>query len=130
ADAPPAAVRVLEALVAGPPVGTIGGREPGGGARWLVDHDVRHRLGPPQVVLPVQAGLAAREGRTQLTTHPAPPEPDGGEQDPAMVAAESTRAAEELVRLVEQVVRRWAPDPPPALRSGGLGVRDLRRLAT
>ena len=130
AGAPPAAVRVLEALAAGPPVGTIGSGAPGGGTRWLLDQGVLHRLGPTQVVLPLEAGLAVRNGRTHLTTHPAPPEPAGRQQDAAMVAAESTRAAEEVVRLVEQVVRQWAPDPPAALRSGGLGVRDLRRLAT
>ncbi|TNC16872.1 hypothetical protein FHE66_13215 [Georgenia sp. 311] len=126
ADAPPAAQRVLDALVAGPPVGVTSG-EPG--TRWLLDHGVLQRLGASQVVLPLETGLAARGGRTHLTTQPVPPAVAAPTRPAAVVAAESTRAAEEAVRLVGLVVREWSLEPVPALRSGGLGVRELRRLA-
>lgn len=128
AAAPPAARRVLDALVGGTPVGVTSG-EPAGPTRWLLDHGVLQRLGPTQVVLPLETGLAARGGRTHPEPHPHPPQPEAPTRPAAVVAAESTRAAEELVRLVGVVVRQWAQEPAPALRSGGLGVRELRRLA-
>jgi hypothetical protein len=34
-----------------------------------------------------------------------------------------------FLRWVEEVLNFWAQDPPTALRSGGLGVRDLKALA-
>ncbi|WP_324650541.1 helicase-associated domain-containing protein [Georgenia sp. H159] len=129
ADAPPAAVRVLEALTSGTPVGVTGGPEPTGGTRWLLDHGVLQRLGATQVVLPLETGLAARGGRTHPSPHPRPPQATAPTRPDAVVAAESARAAEEVVRLVGLVVRQWSLDPVPALRGGGLGVRELRRLA-
>ncbi|WP_226924856.1 helicase-associated domain-containing protein [Georgenia satyanarayanai] len=128
ADAPPAAHRVLDALVTGTPVGVTSG-EPSGAIRWLLDHGVLQRLGATQVVLPLETGLAARHGRTHPQPHPQPPPVEAPTRPAAVVAAESTRAAEELVRLVGVVVREWTQEPAPALRSGGLGVRELRRLA-
>ena len=128
ADAPPAARRVLDALVTGTPVGVTSG-EPSGPTRWLLDHGVLQRLGATQVVLPLETGLAARGGRTHPEPHPHPPQVEAPTRPAAVVAAESTRAAEELVRLVGVVVRQWTQEPAPALRSGGLGVRELRRLA-
>ena len=38
-------------------------------------------------------------------------------------------AALRALRQVEQLVAFWGTAPPPALRSGGLGVRELRRVA-
>src|SRR5690606_37577535 len=128
ADAPPAAHRVLDALVTGTPVGVTSG-EPAGATRWLLDHGVLQRLSATQVVLPLETGLAARGGRTHPEPHPHPPRVEAPTRPAAVVAAESTRAAEELVRLVGAVVRQWTQEPAPALRSGGLGVRELRRLA-
>ena len=37
--------------------------------------------------------------------------------------------ARRALRQVEQLLAVWGPNPPPVLRSGGLGVRDLRRVA-
>ena len=130
ADAPPAAHRVLEALVAGPPVGVTSGTDPSGGTRWLLDRGVLQPLGTHQVVLPLETGLAAREGRTHPEPHPHPPSVAAPTRPAPVVAAESSRAAEEVVRLVGLVLRQWSLEPAPALRSGGLGVRELRRLAT
>src|SRR5690625_1145454 len=37
-------------------------------------------------------------------------------------------AAFDMVRRIETLADAWAVEPPPILRTGGLGVRDLRRL--
>ncbi|MCU1431414.1 MAG: hypothetical protein JWP95_519, partial [Actinotalea sp.] len=134
--APTGARAVLEALAWGPPVGRSpagGADRTGGPARGAVDWLVRHGLlavGDPQhVVLPREVALALRGGRTHRQV-PTPPAPEGSRSDPRTVEAESARQAEEVVRLVEGVVHAWSQEQPPVLRSGGLGARELRRLAT
>ena len=38
-------------------------------------------------------------------------------------------AALNALRCVEDLLSRWAAAPPPVLRSGGLGIRELRKAA-
>ena len=138
ATAPPGAAGLLGALAWGPPVGAV---PPGAGARAAVDWLVRRGLlladGPTsdRVLLPREVALALRtprDGAPALRTHRAPVQPPspGGAPRPAAVAdTEGASAAEETVRVVAGLVRSWEQEPPGVLRSGGLGVRDLRRLA-
>lgn len=129
ANAPDPARRTLDALTWGPPVGTLGRERTGAGVRWLVEHGILHPVNPTQLVLPLEVGLAARGGRTHRDVTLGPRLPDGPGRPAASVAADGARAAEELVRLVTLLVEAWGDEPPVALRSGGLGVRELRRAA-
>lgn len=124
---------VLDALAWGPPVGRAPDPKAGTPARAAVDRALALGLlassDAQHVVLPREIGLALRDGRTHAA--PAlPPVPEGRAVPAAAVAAESAHAAEELVRLAGAVLTAWGEDPAPALRGGGLGRRELRRLAT
>ncbi|WP_111837236.1 helicase-associated domain-containing protein [Actinomyces bovis] len=60
----------------------------------------------------------------------APPSPKELEQLPTdVVAAESTRHAEEAVRLVAALLTEWGWEGGAILRNGGVGVRTLTRTA-
>ncbi|MBO0610937.1 helicase-associated domain-containing protein [Myceligenerans salitolerans] len=127
---PPEQRAVLDALAWGPPAG----RMPPAGTRQreavdaLVAQGLLARADAQHVLLPREAGLALRGGRT----HRAPalrPAPVGTDIPAATLAAESAAAALELVRRTTVLLSAWSDDPPRVLRSGGLGVRDLRRLA-
>ncbi|WP_144881758.1 helicase-associated domain-containing protein, partial [Isoptericola variabilis] len=130
-DLPPGGREVLDALAWGPPVGVV--PPVGSGARRAVDalvaagllvrSDARH------VVLPRDVGLALRGGRTHRAPELAPPRPEGRPVPPAAADAEAVTAALELVRRVDLLVAAWEDAPPPVLRAGGLGVRELRRTA-
>lgn len=81
------------------------------------------------VVLPGEVGIALRGGRT--TTEPV-------DEVPALATADRTQdlvdraaagAAFETVRRVELLLDAWGLNPPGSLRSGGLGVRDLKATA-
>ncbi|MBL0887523.1 helicase-associated domain-containing protein [Myceligenerans indicum] len=129
-ETPPEQRAVLDALAWGPPAGRV----PPGGTRQraavdaLVAHGLLTRADAQHVLLTREVGLALRDGRTHRT--PAlRPEPAGHDVAAETVAAESASAALELVRRVSVLRSAWADDPPRVLRSGGLGVRDLRRLA-
>ncbi|GAB2467798.1 helicase-associated domain-containing protein [Xylanimonas ulmi] len=123
---------VLDALAWGPPIGTL--PPTGTPARAGVDELLRAGLltaGEGEtVVLPRDVGLALRGGRTHADPRLAPPTPEGRRPVTAQTAdAEAASAALDAVRLVDTLLTSWQETPPPVLRSGGLGVRDLRRAA-
>lgn len=129
-DVPPGARAVLDALTWGPPVGVR--PSPGTPAAAAVDWLLHRGLLVPaenrHVLLPRAVALALRHGRTHRA--PArPPVTGTARRDRATVTAESAQAAEAVVRAVAGLVQAWQEAPPPVLRSGGLAVRELRRVA-
>ncbi|WP_265522562.1 helicase-associated domain-containing protein [Oerskovia flava] len=131
ADAPPGAREILAALTWGPPVGVAPTADPRGvtATRWLTERSLLLGSDERHVVLPREVALALRGGRTHARVDARPPRPEAPQRPEATVAAESADAAREIVRHVSHVVAAWRLDPPSVLRSGGLSVRDLRRLA-
>ncbi|MCL2464156.1 MAG: helicase-associated domain-containing protein [Micrococcales bacterium] len=129
-DSPAGARAVLDALAWGPPVGLVPppGTPTATAVTWLLDAGLLTRGGPRQVVLPREVSLALRGGRTHRAAA-RPPVPSASPRDPAVVAAESANAAERMVRLIARLVAAWGSAPPGVLRTGGLGVRELRALA-
>ncbi|CAN5352364.1 helicase-associated domain-containing protein [soil metagenome] len=129
---------ILDALTWGPPTGTLS-RDPQAGqgslaaaGLWLSDRGLLQRVDSSHVVLPRQVALALREGR--LYADPALHAPTPTEAQPTVDievtdAAIGGRAAELLV-LTAEIIDSWGTNPPRVLRSGGLAVRDLSRLAT
>ncbi|WP_029252949.1 helicase-associated domain-containing protein [Paraoerskovia marina] len=130
--APAGAREILDALTWGPPIGVRPATGPGAEAtRWLVERDLLVDA-EEHVVLPRAVGLALRGGhvhREVLLAPPAPPETAAPTVDERSVEAESGRAATEAVRWVSTAIDVWSTEPPELLRSGGLGVRELRRVA-
>lgn len=141
-EAPPGAREVLDALTWGPPVGVRPTTGPGATATaWLLERSLLLDA-DEHVVLPRAVGLALRGGRVHRAETIGPPDFDdettgrtttGRAAAPAVdtrsVAAESARAATDVVRWVATTLGAWGSEPPDILRSGGLGVRELRRLA-
>ncbi|ANH36949.1 hypothetical protein I601_0497 [Nocardioides dokdonensis FR1436] len=85
--------------------------------------------GGASVVLPGEVGLALRGGRTTTDRVDVAPEVPSVARSGAMVDKVAAGAAFEAVRRVELLLDHWGTRPPVALRSGGLGVRDLRASA-
>jgi len=82
------------------------------------------RVDKETVELPREVGLAMR--------------PSAGLVEPPLRTSvhkvstmDATAAGEtlEVLRHTETLLRLWSDDPPPTLKSGGLGVRDLRKLS-
>ncbi|MGY4643788.1 helicase-associated domain-containing protein [Cellulomonas sp. URHB0016] len=131
-EAPAGARQVLDALTWGPPVGLS--PSPGSPSATAVSWLVRRGLLVPgdnrHVLLPRAVALALRDGRTHRRPAAAPPVPtEAAVRPPALVAAESASAGERVARLVARLTRSWEQSPPPVLRAGGLGVRELKRTA-
>lgn len=82
------------------------------------------------IVLPREVGLHVRAGRLTESRVDEPPDIETADVDPTRVAHASAGAAFDLVRRIDQVLEHWSLNPPSVLRSGGVGVRDVRETAS
>ena len=85
--------------------------------------------GTGSVVVPGEVGLALRGGHTTLEPVDDVPALASTERSERQVDAAAAGAAFEAVRRLELLLDLWGAEPPSALRSGGLGVRDLKASA-
>ncbi|TCJ30327.1 helicase-associated domain-containing protein [Nocardioides jejuensis] len=68
--------------------------------------------------------------RATAPTGPVPePALVTSEQSPTLVARTAAGAAFDVVRRIEVLLDHWGTQPPSVLRTGGLGVRDLKTAA-
>lgn len=93
-------------------------------ARGLVVARDRHH-----VVVPREVALALRGGKTTRERVDEPPPLATTERVAGLVDRAGAGAAFDFTRHVELLLEHWGTHPPAALRSGGLGVRDLRAAA-
>ncbi len=89
----------------------------------LVARDSRH------VAVPREVAICLRDGHTTRQQVDAEPALVTAERDPSLVDRTAAGAAFELVRHVELLLEHWGSAPPSALRTGGLGVRELKAAA-
>jgi hypothetical protein len=122
--------RVLETLAAGPPLGrSKSGADPASAVGRLLAKGLLLRVDPETVELPRQVGMALRGDRPLGALKVDPPELDARDRGLETVDSTAGGAALELLRRMDLLIAFWGRTPAPALRSGGLGVRDLRRVA-
>jgi len=131
---------VLDRLAGGPPIGTY--RDVAAQVRAMLE---QRSEGEPPVRALLDLGLVVPiDGRTvelprevSLAVRPVPAGPVRPEPAPiplterglAAIDGGGATAVLETVRLVELLLHTLSDEPVGQLRSGGLGVRDLRRLA-
>jgi XPB/Ssl2-like helicase family protein/WYL domain-containing protein len=121
---------VLERLSGERPVGhlpdsTAGSLSP---ARRLLQAGLLARIDAVNVELPREIALVLR-GDRPLGPPRLRPEPQLSTRDPAVVDRQAAGAALEVVGRVVDVLTALEEEPAGLLRSGGLGVRDQKRLA-
>lgn len=129
-DSAPAGARaILDKLAWGPPLGVLSPTGPGStSARWLLEHQLVAAVSADRVVLPREVGLALRDGRIHREVRLTPPDATTSDVGLDAVDAAAGGQVSDLLALIEEVAGRWGPEPPRVLRTGGLSVRDLRRL--
>ncbi len=81
------------------------------------------------MVIPGEVGIVLRGGHTTSAPVDAPPSLATAERPASMVDRAAAGAAFEFCRRVELLLDTWSTHPPAQLRSGGLGVRDLKVTA-
>ncbi len=122
--------RVLDALAVGPPIGrSRAGSDPQSPVGRLLGRGLLLRVDADTVELPRQVALALRGDRPLGAVSITPPQVGAQDRGADVVDRTAGGAALEALRKVELLVGLWSRLPPPVLRSGGLGVRELRRVA-
>jgi hypothetical protein len=132
--APPAARAVLDRLAAGPPVGSVAAGTMALPADspvpWLVMHHLLVPVTVDTVELPREVALVLRRDAGPLgPLHPGPPEVDAPRREVGAADRAGAGQAMEAVRHTGELLEALAAEPAPSLRAGGLGVRELRRVA-
>jgi len=126
---------VLARLAAGPPVGTVRHTRL---AAEEAAHSPPHRLlnrglivplDSQRVELPREVGRFVRARSSEPSSGPEPPELELTRREPDALDRLGTTAVLETLRLIDALADSWTAQPPALLRSGGLGVRELRRTA-
>lgn len=129
-NAPIDAKKVLERLIWGPPRGSVGDiKNPGPGVTWLLERKFLVPLDQRTVILPREAAIYLRGGKTHRENLINPPVLAGTKRDERQVNLAAIANISTVLRWVEELLNFWAEEPADALRAGGLGVRDLKIIS-
>jgi len=130
-DAPADAKKVLNHLVWGPPRGSVGDiKNPGPGVTWLLEKKFLVPLDQRTVILPREVAIALRGGKIHKERNVKQPALSGAKRIESQVNLAAIANVSTVLRWVEELLNFWADEPADALRAGGLGVRDLKVVAT
>ena len=129
-DAPAAAQKVLSAMVWGPPRGTISDiKKPSAGVAWLLEEGFLIPFNQQTVVMPCEVAIYLRGNKIHRELEVAQPKITGSKRDSRNVQLAAIANITTFLRWTEEVLNYWAQEPATALRSGGLGVRELKELS-
>ena len=96
---------------------------------WLLARGLLVPLDAAHVELPHSVGLALRGGAIINDFTLAPPIPELGRTTAALRRNAALSAISETLRLVSELLHAVREQPLATLRSGGVGVREMRRLS-
>ena len=129
-DLPDDSAAVLERLTWGPPRGQVGNiKSPGKSIGWLLEHDYLVVMDSKTVVLPREVGMHLRGGKVFKEYSPTASKFVGTSRKQKDVDRAAIANISNFLRWCEELAHHWSDEPPIALRSGGLGIRDLKRSA-
>ena len=130
-DAPAPAKKVLDAMVWGPPRGTVTDvKKPSAGVEWLLNENFLIAAGAKTVILPREVAIYLRAGKVHKELSPNAPAFSGSKRDTRSIQLAAIANISTFIRWTEEVLNFWAQEPADALRAGGLGVRDLKIIST
>ena len=127
------ALQLLDRLADGPPTGRLG-RVPevvrlasaDGPLEQLLARGLLVGTDTRTVALPREIALLRRGGHTTRGPVDVPPPVATGQAEPDRIDRVGAGAVFDVVRRVELVLEAWGTSPPDVLRSGGVGVREVR----
>ena len=129
ADAPPAAKKVLDAMVWGPSRGAVADvTKPNPGLKWLMDQGFISPVNQQTVVLHREVALHLRGNKVHKELLQQEPALTGRTVDAKNIQQASISNITTFLRWTEEVLNFWGQQPATALKSGGLGVRDLKEI--
>ena len=129
-EVPAPSKKVLDAMVWGPPRGAIADiKKPSVGVQWLLEEGFLIPFNQQTVVLPREVAIYLRGNTVHRELETSQPSVTGSKRDMRNVQLAAIANITIFLRWTEEVLNFWAQEPATALRSGGLGVRDLKELS-
>ncbi len=129
-EAPAASKKVLDAMLWGPPRGSVSDlKKPGAGVQWLLEKKFLIPFNQQTVVLPREVAIHLRGNKVHRELESTPPSVTGSSRDARNTQLAAIANITTFLRWTEEVLNFWAQEPATALRSGGLGVRELKELS-
>lgn len=129
-QAPKGAMDVLQKMAWGPAKGSVADiKKAAPHIKWLLDNKFLLPFDSQTLLLPKEVGLHLRGGKLFKESKSSQPELKGKARKQKDIDQASLANISTIVRWIEELAHHWSDEPPVALRSGGLGVRDLRRSA-
>jgi hypothetical protein len=129
-EVPAPSKKVLDAMVWGPPRGSIADiKKPSVGVQWLLEEGFLIPFNQQTVVLPREVAIYLRGNKVHRELETSQPSVTGSKRDMRNVQSAAIANITTFLRWTEEVLNFWAQEPATALRSGGLGVRDLKELS-
>ena len=129
-EIPKASEEVLAKLTWGPPRGQIGNiKKPGNAIGWLLDNGVLVALDSNTVALPRDVAIKLRGGKIHKEMVSKAPNLIGKEVVQKQIDLAAIANISTTLRWCEELLHNLSDEPPMALRTGGLGVRDLKKIA-
>ena len=129
-EAPKGAVELLNKMVWGPPRGQVADiKKANPTIKWLLEHGFLVAFDSQTLLLPREVGLHLRGGKVFKELITEAPSITGSVRKQKAVDLAAIANISTFIRWSEELAHNWSDEPPSALRSGGLGVRDLKRTA-
>ena len=127
---PKASQEVLAKLTWGPPRGQIANiKKPGNAIGWLLENNVLVAIDSHTVALPREIAIKLRGGKMHREMLSTAANLKGKKVDQKQVDLAAVANISTILRWCEELLHNLSDEPPTALRTGGLGVRDLKRIA-
>jgi hypothetical protein len=127
---PKASEEVLAKLTWGPPRGQIANiKKPGNAIGWLLENNVLVAIDSHTVALPREIAIKLRGGKIHKEIISTAASLKGKKVDQKQVDLAAVANISTILRWCEELLHNLSDEPPTALRTGGLGVRDLKRIA-
>ena len=127
---PKASQEVLEKLIWGPPRGQIANiKKPGDAIGWLLENNVLVALDSHTVALPREIAIKLRGGKIHKEIFSNPSKLSGKKIEQKQIDSAAVANISTILRWCEEFLHNLSDETPTALRTGGIGVRDLKRIA-
>ena len=129
-DAPSGATDLLQRMVWGPPKGQVADVKKAPPAiKWLITNNFLIPFDSQTVLLPREVALHFRDGKVFKELQATQPIITGTSRKQKDVNLAAIANIGTFIRWCEELAHNWSDEPPMGLKSGGLGVRDLKRTS-
>ena len=129
-SAPKGAIELLNKMVWGPPRGQVADvKKANPTITWLLENNFLIAFDSQTLLLPREVAMHLRGGKVFKELQLTAPIVKGATRKQKAVDLAAIANISTFIRWAEELAHHWSDEPPSALRSGGLGVRDLKRTA-